>query len=80
MSLYAVAGGEIDRYVFEIPVDRAGLYAVLVWYSCYQNRPGAVPHTVTDRDGSTTIAVDQSCRTGSAGVMVATWRVHFFAG
>lgn len=66
-SLWAEAGGAVDRYRFTPTIEAAGVYEVLVWNSCYSNRAVNVPHVVQHALGVTTIDVDQDCDTGTHG-------------
>lgn len=66
-ALYAATGGSVDIYRFTPNMDQAGNYQVFAWNSCYTNRSTNVPHTIVHAGGSTSVAVDQDCDTGSAG-------------
>ena len=66
-SLYATAGGVVDRYRFTPDLPQASNYEVYVWNSCYSNRAINVKHIIQHANGIETIEVDQDCDTGIYG-------------
>ena len=66
-SLWAQAGGAIDRFRFTPDIPVAGEYEVLAWNSCYSNRATNVAHIIEHTGGQTLVEVDQDCDTGSHG-------------
>lgn len=78
-SLFA-HGSVLSTYRFTPSLAQAGNYEVLVWNSCFTPREDDVPHTVVHANGSTTIAVDQDCNTGSHGEFFSLGVFAFDAG
>lgn len=66
-SLWATAGGDVDRYRFTPTIELSGNYEIFAWNSCYSNRATNVPHTISYGAVTDTVAVDQDCDTGSHG-------------
>jgi len=79
-TLYARAGGGVESYRFTPTINAAGTYDVFVWNSCYNNRAVNVPHTITHKDGSDTVFVDQDCDTGTHGEWFLLGRYSFNQG
>ena len=79
-GLFAVTGGEIDRYRFTPRFTGPGNYRVMVWNNCFSPRANNTPHTIAHADGITTVAVDQDCATGVTGEWLTVGTFAFDAG
>ncbi|MCG8673454.1 MAG: hypothetical protein MI867_28960, partial [Pseudomonadales bacterium] len=79
-SLWSTVGGDVDRYRFTPTITQAGVYEVFAWNACYANRATNVQHIIVHEGGTTTIAVDQDCDTGSHGEWFSLGSFSFAAG
>lgn len=79
-SLWATVGGVIERYRFTPNIPNAGRFEVFAWNACYNNRAVDVQHIVNHADGTTTVAVDQDCDTGTHGEWYSLGVYNFAAG
>lgn len=79
-SVWATVGGVVDRFRFTPNLPVSARFEVFAWNACYSNRATNVPHEILHADGSTTVAVDQDCDTGSHGEWFSLGVYTFNAG